>query len=254
MSGTLTFGGVAASTHGLKIGSVNVYNAPSPRQEVFHVPGRIGDVVPVDSPENWPNEIREYAAALYMRNASMTNVAKRFAEIRDWLMKKGYQTLTDSYEPAFYRRAYLSGDFVPQRAGAGQNFKASLVFSCDPRRFLANISDIVLFSAGGSTTVAAAPTAPTIYPVYSKTYPLLTIQGGGEAFDLNFDDGNETYGYIKFASTTATFTFDCETLECSASGIVTDVSGDLYMVSGGTIFERTKTSPKITLTPRWFVR
>lgn len=252
-----TFRGNTASSYGLKVGSINVYNSSNKQQEVFHVPGRIGDVAPADEPENWPNEYREYNVALYMKNASNQDVSKQFARIRSWLLaNSGYSDLSDTYDPGLYRRAFFSGDFVPIRKGAGQDFEIPVIFNCDPRRFVSGITSYTTLISAGTNGTGRSPQSPQDYSCYPKCYPVLRIVGTNAAFSLALKhwSSGEQYGIISFAATNRTFTFDCETLECSEDGVVTDVSGELYMRDMQTQFARSGTSGAISVRPRWFVR
>lgn len=263
MSGDFTFFGRSASSQGLKVGAVNVYNAPGNRPNVFRVPGRIGDVYPPDAIEDWPNEIREYNIGIYMRGAENTSLEAKMTALRKWLMIPQNAVLSDTYEPSFYRLATMTGDFAPRRKGARNNFETQIAFSCDPRRFIANVSDSQILAAGtnGSGT---SPRPPEPWPgaVYDRCYPVLHITGTGSAFSLSFVDPNaipeNEYGKITFAAISGSFTLDCETLVCSNDSAITDISGELYMLEGGTArgtrFDRSGTSGKITVSPRWFAR
>lgn len=263
MSGDFTFFGRSASSQGLKVGAVNVYNAPGNRPNVFRVPGRIGDVYPPDAIEDWPNEIREYNIGLYMRGAANTSLEAKMAELRRWLMIPQNAVLSDTYEPSFYRLATMTGDFVPRRKGARNNFETQIAFSCDPRRFIANLSDKQLLAAGTGGTGQDSTSGETWAGIiYNKCYPILHITGTGNAFSLSFNNPNDLptteYGKITFAAVSGSFTLDCETLVCSNDAAITDISGELYMLAGSsasaTQFVRSGTSGKITVSPRWFTR
>ena len=257
-AGDFTLGSATASGLGMKIGGVNVYNAPSNRQEAFHVPGRIGDVVPEESPENWPNEIREYIAGIYMRTATNTQVARRFNQIRYTLMTgKNYSELRDTYEPEFYRRAYFAGDFIPVRKGAGQNFEVPIMFSCDPRRYIDGIDFAEILSAG-TDGGRRSPQSPQGFWCYPECTPILKFNGGTSTQVTiefyHYGQQDPPYGSVSFDATNQTFTFDCETLECSLPNVLKNVSGDLFIMSMLTYVKRTGTSGQIMLRPRWFVR
>ena len=250
----LTFWGHKASEYGLRIGSVNVYNAGLRREQAYRVPGRPGDVLPEDAPELWPNDIREYSSALYLHGASDDTAARSFDRVRQWLLQVGYADLEDSYEPGIYRRAYLSGDFVPVRKGAGNNFEIPLTFSCDPRRYVVGQQETLLLSASSSGT--RSPMAPADFACYPQCYGVLRVEGPAPAFTLLFKDYGEgtVYGSVTFAASSAGYRFDTETLECSEQNVVTDVSGRLYITSMSTWLERSATGGAVYLQPRWFVR
>lgn len=270
MSGSLTFYNKSAASLGMRIGGVDIYKTTGNNVQTVRIPGRIGEVVPVSVETLINNEIREYKAALYMRASSVADVEAKFAEIRHWLLDhEGYQTLTDSYEPSFYRRAYFSGDFVPMRKGAGQNFEIPLRFSCDPRRYIANVADTVMNSgAAGSMTAAITPPQPTGLGQYITVpaKPMIKIEGGyaNDPFTLTITDSQyaEDYGHISVAEDVGTFYFDVETLNATSgpgygsdlNAWITDVSGDLSIGVLGGFVKRTNVDAKITITPRWWVR
>lgn len=264
MSGTVWFRGLNLSIYGLRIGGVRPYQAPGRKEKTFSVPGKIGEIYPTGSDESIPNEIREYSAALYMRNATPAQVEVAMAKVRAGLLRTGYQELRDSYEPDFYRRAFFYGDFEPARKGAGQNYQATLRFSCDPRRFFRNVSDTIM-DVGGADSVTFQPYAAGEFLAGARALPLIKVEGGSTAFALKLQEygAHEYYGEIAFAATNRTLWFDAETLcawsnqqlTAPANELIEDVIGDIYLSgTARTVVERTDTGAKVTITPRWWVR
>ena len=275
MSRNISFGGPYASSFGLRIGSLNVYKGTGNAYETARVPGRMGDILVTDTEPIVGNELREYNAALYMRASSVSDVEKRLAQIRDWLLNtrsgaytsRGYKTLKDSYEPDFYRLAVFSGDVVPVRKGAGQNFEITLTFSCDPRRYLANIADTVLAAgSGGSMTATITPPEAWSTLIVYPAKPLIKFEGNylNDATSLTFTDSTFTdeIGKISIAANAPTFYFDCETLNATSqpyggtnlNAFITDVSGDVTLHGLADYVKRPDVDTKITITPRWWVR
>lgn len=275
MSGTLAFAGAYASAYGLRIGGMNVYKTTGNAYESAKVPGRMGDVIYTGTDPTVGNELREYNAGLYMRASSASDVEKRLAQIRDWLLNtrsgsyvsRGYKTLSDSYEPDFYRLAVFSGDVVPVRKGAGQNFEIPLTFSCDPRRYLANIEATVMASgAAGALTATIAPPQAWSSLVVFPAKPLIKFEGGYEndATSLTFTDSTftEEIGKISFAQDIGTVYFDCETLNATSqpygganlNAWITDVTGNVTLQGLTNYVKRPDVDSKITITPRWWVR
>ena len=169
MSGSLTFNGVTAESLGLRIGAVRVYDAPGREVQTYMVPGRIGAIYPTKDLSQIPNQLREYSAALYLKSASDEEVERALASLRAWLMIDGYAELTDSYEPNFYRRAFFSGDFLPERRGAGQDFVVPLTFSCDPRRYIRNVPTL---KVRGQVTITTPETVQG-YHITEASKPLI---------------------------------------------------------------------------------
>lgn len=266
MSGDISFFDTTASSQGIKIGGVRSYQASGNAVETIPIPGRIGAVVQNDE-QQIENEIREYKAALYLRNAPVESVEEAFTEIRRWLLEpKGYQTLTDTYEPSYYRKAFFVGNFTPERKGARQNFEFPLTFSCEPKRYIAGVQDEKM-TINGDAQIEIG-TAGFGRRVTEKAKPMIKIVGTGSspAFVLNFLEiasGTE-YGSISFAAGIPAIGiyFDADTLSASsdpygwqnANQYVTDVSGEIYLAPSRTIVQRTSTANAVVISPRWWVR
>lgn len=272
----ISFAGQSAKSFGLKIDGVNPYSASGNNLEPVKVPGRPGLDVAADAPLDMENEILEFQAGLYLpQNTTDSAVAKKMAEIRDWLLntrqgptpQQGYRTLRTDYEPDFYRRAFFSGDFVPQRKGAGQDFQIPLNFSCDPRRYLYGAPDTVLLAGqDGALTASIAPPENWDALVVKPAKPLIKIEGNlqNQAFSLIFTDSDytEELGKISVAANVGTFWFDCETLNATSqedgganrNQYITEVSGDVTLSGLISYVMRTNADAKITIRPRWWVR
>lgn len=267
MSGNLTFAGYAASGFGLKIGSVQVYGGAGNAVNALRVPGRMGQVLAYDEEAQVDNDLREYNAGLYLRNASAEDVALKIAKIRQWLLGvRGYSVLEDSYEPGFYRRAYFQGNINFTRKGAGQNFEAALQFSCDPRRYIAGVPDTVMRGQGGVFDAEITPPEAWANLIVYPAKPLIKVEGeyANDNFDLIFTDitGTEERGKISFAEDIGTLYFDTETMNATSepygganlNSWVTDVTGDVTLRGLVDYIRRTTVDARITITPRWWVR
>lgn len=267
MSGSLTFGGYTAASFGLKVGSVQVYGAAGNNVNALTVPGRMGLVPEHDEDPEVGNEIREYNAGLYMRNAADNAVALRLAQIRKWLLSiQGYTELRDSYEPGFFRRAFFYGDVTANRKGAGQNFELPLRFSCDPRRYIDNVEPTILPAYTGGLTATITPPEAWAGLIVYPAKPLIKVEGyyENDAFDLIFTDitGTEERGKISFDEYIGELYFDCETLNATSQPYgganmnqwVTDVSGDVNLNGLVDYLKRSVIGSKITVYPRWWVR
>lgn len=261
MSGWINFGGTPSDGGmNIRIGGHQVYGGEFQAVEPFRVPGRIGDVLPVEDLSTIPNEVRIYNAAVFMRNASNADVARRFHVIRNWLQTGGgYKVLTDSYEPDFYRRAYCSENIVPERLGAGQNFAFDITFSCDPRRFLAGVTPIRV----GTATVTT-PDTVNGYAVNKAAKPLIYFSWDyAETFVIADHTTHETIGTIGLANgTDQQCWFDAETMEAysdaactqSANNLITSVTGDIRIGPGSVDVSFISHYAVAEITPRYWVR
>lgn len=258
MSGSLTFNGVTAESLGLRIGAVRVYDAPGREVQTYMVPGRIGAIYPTKDLSQIPNQLREYTAALYLKSASDEEVERALASLRAWLMIDGYAELTDSYEPNFYRRAFFSGDFLPERRGAGPDFVAPLTFSCDPRRYIRNVPTLTV---RGQVTITTPETVQG-YHITEASKPLIFISNGGDQIIITFSDPEtgDQIGKVVTDPEDVDYWFDSETLIAYypdgtyANDRIRDVSGDIRLGPGQTNVSLNSALCELTIHPRWWVR
>lgn len=240
----------------LKVGSVNVFNAAAQNIEAYNIPGRIGEYLPEDAEVTYPNEIREYITGVYFKNATQEEVQAGFADIRKYLMPfaNKYTTLTDSYEPGYYRRAYFTGEFVPERLGARNNFRIPIRFSCDPRRFILPETSEELPAGTASTQVANTSEFPA--------HPILEVKGCGAAFNISFQHDGETVGEIQFKafSSLVTVVVDCETTNVTrlngsnANGWVNQITGSLTLNNGVTTIVKSNSDAAVVVRNRFWTR
>ena len=262
--GSFVFNDFSSLGAGLRVGGVASYAASGREVQAYYVPGRIGAVYPAPDFSQIPNEIREYTVGLYRRadpNEAITNV---MALLRDaFLNVDGYAILTDSYEPQFYRRAFFTGDFVPTRKGAGQNFEIPLRFSCDPRRYIAGDYDFTIYGSSGTVTYDTPSQVGDFY-IKDPSKPLIKVNTGGDAATITFTDvaTGIQIGQLKLAGygEEAEFYFDAETLLAwfeggeSANYLIEDVVGEIRLGPGSTRISFNDPLISLKFTPRWWVR
>ena len=269
MSGSLSYRGISAASYGIKIGGVNTYKGAGNKLEFAHIPGAVGDLIAHEPNDSIGNELKEYTAALYMRNASEAAVELRMTQIRDWLLNNRVLTeLKDSYEPSFYRLGVFSGDFTPIRKGAGRNYQFPLLFSCDPRRYIDNVPDTVM-NVGASGAFNATITPPQDWATLLRypAEPIIMVEGdwSNDEFSLIFTDEEYVteYGKITFKENIGTVYFDTRTLNATSGPYGTgsnlnpwilDVSGRVTLHGLIDYVKRTSLDAKVTITPRWWVR
>ena len=165
----LYINGERSADYGLFITGAAVYNAASYDYEVVQIPGRNGDLVMDNGRFN---------------NISVTYPAfvpdvRYLQDIRQWLSKhRGYQRITDDYNPAEFRMGmYIGGlevDVFRNRAGT-----FSLTFNCKPQRFL---------TYGERTMVRDLMTLHPTNHEYSRTY---TVYTAAELFDDEWAVGGD---------------------------------------------------------------
>lgn len=165
---TLTFGGVNSGDYGIYITGEAVYNAPARAVEMIQVPGRNGDIA-LDL-GHYENLNVDYPAGVFA--ADSEDFARKISEFRNAIVsQKGYQRLSDTYNPDEYRMAlYSSGlEVNPVKYNSAGEF--TLSFNCKPQRWLTEGETEITVASGGTLT------NPTLY----ESSPLIAIDGSGTA-------------------------------------------------------------------------
>jgi hypothetical protein len=278
LSGKLQIGTIdlTGSEYGLRIGGVRPYQAVGTTNKGAVIPGRVGEVFEQDTvtiagfsfpawPNGLQNEIREYDAAIYMRNETAAVVEQRMTKIRKLLMEgRGGVTLRDSYEPGFFRKAYFYGDFQPTRKGAGQNFVFPLRFSCDPRRYIDGLTAKNVVTT--EDFIPGSEQIPYADYVVDIAHPIITITGNERGITLNFRalPSETLYGKIDFVPFSGLLVVDTsdmiaqpiEAFTISGGPFIADIVGDPCLLPTGTRITRTigDDPASITIEPRWWVR
>lgn len=194
---SFTFNGTAASTYGVYVTDVNVFDAPERSVEYISIPGRNGAFA-LDK-DSFENITIEYSCA--MQQDSDADFADAISQFRNLLASaKGYCRLSDDMNANEYRMACFSGglevETENQRSGT-----FTVAFNCKPQRFLTS----------GETAVAVANNGKVTNPTLFDAKPLLQIWGYG-----NFTVGaaqleivNQTLGPVKvYDGTMANMTID----------------------------------------------
>ena len=177
----LTFGGINSKDYGVYIEGESAFNAPQRDVELIEIPGRNGAYV--HDMGRYSNIEVSYPAGLFGHSES--EFAEKISNFRNAICsKKGYQKLTDDYNPDEYRMGvYSSGlDVKPAILRAGQ---FELKFNCKPQRFLTS-GDVPVSLDSGDTL-----TNPTLF----ESKPLLLIDGYGD-FSLNGHQMNIAQGAV----------------------------------------------------------
>lgn len=162
----LTFGGINSKDYGVYIEGESAFNAPQRDVELIEIPGRNGAYV--HDMGRYSNIEVSYPAGLFGHSES--EFAEKISNFRNAICsKKGYQRLTDDYNPDEYRMGvYSSGlDVKPAILRAGE---FELKFNCKPQRFLTS-GDVPVSLDSGDTL-----TNPTLF----ESKPLIECKGYGD--------------------------------------------------------------------------
>lgn len=231
---TFTFGGIASSLYNVYGQGAGMFNKPKRRVESIAIPGKSGDLVIEQNawenvdityscilPQAWQSDFDAFVAALHA--------------------KKGYQTLTESMHPGYFRMAVFSEAISPKitRQYTGGSFK--LKFNAQPQMYL-NSGQVAT-----TLTETGTITNPTLYP--SK--PLLKVYGAG-----NLGIGGMT---ITIASPGYSYVYiDCEAMDAyngatPLNNKITLSSNDFPVFAPGTNnISLGSGITRVEITPRWW--
>lgn len=235
MRNTFTFGGVSSDSLGLHIEYCPEQNRPARKMERYSVPGRNGDIIVAQ--DAWENIEQSYD--IWGGNGTINDATVVGYSLADWLFSKnGYQRLEDTYDTQHYRLAFFEGpyDFMSVMRRRG---RATITFSCDPRRFLLS----------GETAVTLTGTDTIDNPTSFTARPLLEVHGTGN-------------GTIECGGNTITITgiYDGMVLDCDAQdayypgvNLNSLVSGEFPVIPGGTqTITITGGITSVEVTPNWW--
>jgi len=165
---SLEFGGINSADYGVYITGKAVYNAPERAVEQVDIPGRNGAfLMDLGRFENI-----EVTYPCGIPGDDQTDFAEKISEFRNAILsKRGYQRLTDEYNPSEYRMAsYVSGMEVEAVEGQqGTVGEFELTFNCKPQRWLTS----------GETAVTVADGDTLTNPTLFDSEPLLEVEGYG---------------------------------------------------------------------------
>lgn len=235
MRNTFTFGGVSSDSLGLHIEYCPEQNRPARKMERYSVPGRNGDIIVAQ--DAWENIEQSYD--IWGGNGTINDATAVGYSLADWLFSQnGYQRLEDTYDTQHYRRAFFEGpyDFMSVMRRRG---RATITFSCDPRRFLLS----------GETAVTLTGTDTIDNPTSFTARPLLEVHGSGN-------------GTIECGGKTITITgiydgmiLDCDAQDAYYPGVNLNslVSGEFPVIPGGTqTITITGGITSVEVTPNWW--
>lgn len=215
MRGEIAWAGVyLSSLNNIIIEHAPQSNRPERKVDRYKVPGRNGDIV---VPQNaWENVRRSYDLAIIG-----TDYDTAASELMSWLYApSGYQRLTDSFDTAVYRRAYVSEETDIENL-MNTTGRCTIVFECDPRRFL---------KTGETSVTLANGTRSYTNPTRFEARPVITVHGSGSGTITAYNK------QITISSITEGMVIDCEAQEAylGTSNLNSDVSGTFPTLGPGT--------------------
>lgn len=160
-----TWNGRSSLDFGLRVERYPPAALPARKQEKISVPGRSGDLLIVqDAFEN-----TNAAYDLYFNATRRRGTVEHTRAVAAWLLSPtGYLRLEDSYDPARYRLAALSGPLEIQN-NLNRYGRCTVTFDCKAQCYSKSGAQSVSFSVPGALQ----------NPEQFAAFPLITVYGSG---------------------------------------------------------------------------
>lgn len=187
----LNFAGVNSIDYGIYITGEAVYNVPERSVEFVSIAGRDGDLI-LDN-GHFENIEVTYPAGCF--GEDQTSFADKVRAFRNAIAsKKGYQRLTDSYNPNEYRLATFVNGVEVDPTSYGRAGEFELVFNCQPFRYLMSGESEIEVTSGDEIA------NPTLF----ESKPLIEVEGYGtlNVGDYEIELENAVMGEVDIVSGT----------------------------------------------------
>ena len=229
----LIFDGVSTEDFGVHISGSGTYDSPKRDIESCSIPGRDGDLH-IDH-GRFENISIEYPAFC------VDNFTENFDAFKAFMHSRagGYKRLEDSYHHGYYRRAAYNDSLTPNMTPRNKAGDFTIVFDCDPRRFLTDGEEPIEVTTGSQLK----------NPTYFNSRPLIRAYGTG-----SFTIEGVT---VTITSANVYTDIDCE-LEDAYKGS-TNCNGNITLINGE--FPRLKPGlntitftglTRLIITPNWW--
>jgi len=239
-SGSFTFAGTSSSAYNVIVANVPEMNRPARKQTIIEVPGRSGDIIfPEDA---WTNIQQGYDI---FKGTGAVAATKDARALISWLHGvKGYQRLTDSFDPEIFRLAYLDGDIQIDNL-RNNIWRARVNFSCRPERFLLTGETVATKTSSGDVI-----SNPTAY----DSKPLIKVTGSGA---VTLTVGSYS---VSISNISSYLNLDCDTQDAyktmaeNMNNTVTITQGGSFprLHPGSNTISWTGSVTKVEITPRWY--
>lgn len=249
------YNGFNSSNYGVFISGVGTYDAPAREVETVSVPGRNGDILfdnkrfsnidivyPCYIPRGFVPKFEDFKAAM--------------------LSDTGYHRLEDTYNPEYYREAYVTGPIQPGTGALNRSGSFEVTFHCKPQRFLKEGERTVTLTASGSIHNR------TLYPSKPLIQVIGAEDGAGqiEFVGTGLTGAENVYSVSFHDNPTGIFYLDCETqnayYERIENNVVTKIpinhllygvsNGFPQIVGGYNTVRLVGNITRISIQPRWW--
>ena len=240
-----TYNGQSSLDYGILVENVNgIYGAPVPVLNVVNVPGR-GNIIINSKPDELDNEQYEDSPRYYVVHTipdvnSGQNLEVVARNLHKWLYSNvDYKVLTDTYEPNFFWKAYVSEQMSIEKIATGLMGKLTIPFMCKAFKYDIGGNDRITLTEAG-----------IIYNTSGYTsYPLIRLYGSSEV-NLFINDRIHVItiddGYVDIDSERMC-TFKGDTLK----NHLTVMTHYPKLVSGDNRISWTGNLTKLEIIPRW---
>ena len=150
------FNGINSKDYGLIVNNTEgIHGSPKPIVDVVNVPGRGNLIIdrkadPLDNDE-YEDVQKAYYVHMLPDSKSEQNIDMISRAMYKWLYSDGskYRPLKDSYEPGYYRRAYVSEMITVDRIANGLISSLKIPFTCSAYKFSESGLEPVQFTKPG---------------------------------------------------------------------------------------------------------
>ncbi|MBQ8166639.1 MAG: hypothetical protein IJZ96_06355 [Lachnospiraceae bacterium] len=190
------YDGICSKDYGLIVNKTqNIHGAPKPIVESVNVPGR-GNIIIDRKADPLDNDEYEDISKVYQVHMIPDSVAEQSVEIVSramfkWLYKTtAYKELKDSYEPGYYRKAYISEMITVDRIAQGLLSSLAIPFTASAYKYLVSGKDEITLTTGGMLYNPEGFTASPLIIAHGSGNIVLTINDRSHIFSI---DSNVIY-------------------------------------------------------------
>ena len=182
---SLQFDNIDSLDHGIYITGESVYDSPERDVEAVEIAGRSGDYL-LDK-GRWENiEVTYHCGCFGDGQSAFANKIRNFRNLL--ASKRGYQRITDSYNPAEYRMGAFTNPVEVDAVSMKRAGEFDVVFNCKPQRYL--------MSGEAEQTITSGQTL--FNPTPFEASPVIMAEGYGtigfNGYSINI--ANVTIGKI----------------------------------------------------------
>jgi phage-related protein len=244
--GFLNVGGVLSTDYNIFVLGVDDANVPVRDYSVYSIPGRSRDLHYDNGRfENIDRTYHLYARAI----GSVSAEDAVMAFCAELMQLKGYQRISDSIHPDYFKLGEFRGGVEPQFSPREDGVRFDLTFDCDARKYLiSGESETDITNTGSGTWQSKTLVNPGTLPAR----PLVIFSDMTSTnCAINYDNQ-----YVMVDKYSGTLVFDCELGDAydrtSHANLNSYISrGSLLELQPGSNSISVKTGATIKIIPRW---